>query len=88
MSTRTTASAKSTSTRTATSGTKSKCDNSQRNLRPKKEVNYKTLHTEQQIKKHYKSLRRRAQPMVTKLAPGAFSPKGPPPASGQKPSTT
>ncbi len=42
-------------------------------LRNKPPVDYKELHTG--IKRKCKSLRRKAQAVVTKLAPGAFSPK-------------
>jgi hypothetical protein len=48
-------------------------------LRPKKAIDYKELHTG--IKHRCRKLRRQAKTVVTKLAPGAFSPKQPPPGS-------
>jgi hypothetical protein len=46
-------------------------------LRNKKKVDYKELHTG--VKSRCRKLRRQAKAVVTKLAPGAFSPKQPPP---------
>ncbi len=58
----------------------------QHDLRPKKAVNYKELHTG--VKQRCHKLKRQAKAVVTKLAPGAFSPKQPPPdsSSSQGPS--
>ncbi len=49
----------------------------QHDLRPRPELNYKELHTG--IKQRCRKLRRQAKAVVTKLAPGSFSPKTPPP---------
>jgi hypothetical protein len=59
----------------------------QHDLRPKKAVDYKELHTG--VKQRCRKLRRQAKAVVTKLAPGAFSPKQPPPdsSSSQGPSS-
>ncbi len=57
------------------------CD---RVLRTKPPVDYKELHTG--IKRKCKTLRRKATAVVTKLAPGAFSPKSNKPGDG--PSTS
>jgi hypothetical protein len=48
-------------------------------LRPKKTIDYKELHTG--VKQRCRKLRRLAKAVVTKLAPGAFSPRQPPPDS-------
>ena len=59
----------------------------QHDLRPKKAVDYKELHTG--VKQRCRKLRRQAKAVITKLAPGAFSPKQPPPdsSSNQGPSS-
>ncbi len=49
----------------------------QHNLRPCQDLNYKELHTG--IKQRCRKLRRQAKAVVTKLAPGSFSSKHPPP---------
>jgi len=56
-------------------------------LRNKKKVDYKELHTG--VKSRCRKLRRQAKAVVTKLAPGAFSPKQPPPdpSASQGPSS-
>jgi hypothetical protein len=56
-------------------------------LRKKKKVDYKELHTGVQTR--CRKLRRQAKAVVTKLAPGAFSPKQPPPdtSASQGPSS-
>ncbi len=46
-------------------------------LRPRQEIDYKELHTG--IKQRCCKICRQAKAVVTKLAPGAFSPKQPPP---------
>jgi hypothetical protein len=51
----------------------------QHQLRPKKAIDYKELHTG--VKIRCCRLRRQAKAVVTKLAPGAFSPKHKPPDS-------
>jgi hypothetical protein len=51
--------------------------NHKHDLRPRPELNYKELHTG--IKQRCRKLRRQAKAVVTKLAPGSFSPKTPPP---------
>jgi hypothetical protein len=48
-------------------------------LRTKKKIDYKELHTG--VKQRCHKLRCQAKSVVTKLAPGAFSPKQPPPDS-------
>jgi len=50
---------------------------SQHDLRPHQDINYKELHTG--IKQSCRKLRRQAKAVVTKLALGSFSPKQPPP---------
>jgi hypothetical protein len=59
----------------------------QHDLRPQPDLNYKELHTG--IKQRCRKLRRQAKAVVTKLAPGSFSPKQPPPdpSSNQGPSS-
>jgi hypothetical protein len=59
----------------------------QHDLRPRPELNYKELHTG--IKQRCRKLCRQAKAVVTKLAPGSFSPKQPPPdpSSNQGPSS-
>jgi len=59
----------------------------QHDLRPHQDIDYKELHTG--IKQRCCKLRRQAKAVVTKLAPGAFSPKQPPPdpSSNQGPSS-
>jgi hypothetical protein len=56
-------------------------------LRKTKKVDYKELHTGVQTR--CRKLRRQAKAVVTKLAPGAFSPKQPPPdhSANQGPSS-
>ncbi len=56
-------------------------------FRKKKKVDYKELHTG--IQTRCRKLRRQAKAVVTKLAPGAFSPKQPPPdpSANQGPSS-
>jgi hypothetical protein len=49
----------------------------QHDLRPHQDLNYKELHTG--IKQRCRKLRRQAKAVVTKLAPGSFSPKQPSP---------
>jgi hypothetical protein len=49
----------------------------QHDLRPRQDLNDRELHTS--IKQRCRKLRRQAKPVVTKLAPGSFSPKHPPP---------
>jgi len=49
----------------------------QHDLRPRQDINYKELHTG--IKQRCRKLRCQAKAVVTKLAPGSFSPKQPPP---------
>jgi len=49
----------------------------QNDLRPRQDLNYKELHTG--IKQRCRKLCRQAKAVVTKLAPGSFSPKQPPP---------
>jgi len=55
----------------------------QHDLRPRPELNYKELHTG--IKQRCRKLRRQAKAVVTKLAPGSFSPKTPPPGPSSNP---
>jgi hypothetical protein len=59
---------------------------SQHDLGPRQDINYKELHTG--IKQRCHKLRRQAKAVVTKLAPGSFSQKQPPPdpSSNQGPS--
>ncbi len=59
----------------------------QHDLRPKKTVDYKELHTG--VKQRCRKLKRQAKAVVTKLAPAAFSPNQPPPdsSSSQGPSS-
>jgi hypothetical protein len=59
----------------------------QHDLRPRQDINYKELHTG--IKQRCRKLRRQAKAVVTKLAPGSFSPKQPPPdpSSNEGPSS-
>jgi hypothetical protein len=59
----------------------------QHDLRPRQDINYKELHTG--IKQRCRKLHRQAKAVVTKLAPGSFSPKQPPPdqSSNQGPSS-
>jgi hypothetical protein len=52
---------------------------SKHDLRPRQDINYKELHTG--IKQRCRKLRRQAKAVITKLAPGSFSPKPPPPDS-------
>jgi hypothetical protein len=49
----------------------------QHQLRPKTSIDYKELHTG--VKQRCRKLKRQAKAVVTKLAPGAFSPKHQPP---------
>jgi hypothetical protein len=49
----------------------------QHNLRPRQDLNYKERHTG--IKQRCRKLRRQAKAVITKLAPGSFLPKQPPP---------
>jgi hypothetical protein len=49
----------------------------QHDLRPRQDLNYKELHTG--IKQRCRKLCCQAKAVVTKLAPGSFSPKQPPP---------
>jgi hypothetical protein len=59
----------------------------QHQLRPKTSIDYKELHTG--VKQRCRKLKRQAKAVVTKLAPGAFSPKHQPPdpSSDQGPSS-
>ena len=61
--------------------------NHQHQLRPKQAIDYKELHTG--VKQRCHKLKRQAKAVVTKLAPGAFSPKHQPPdtSSDQGPSS-
>ncbi len=47
----------------------------QHDLRPRQDLNYKELHTG--IRQRCRKLRRQAKAVITKLAPGSFSPKQP-----------
>ncbi len=58
----------------------------QHDLRPRPELNYKELHTG--IKQRCRKLRRQAKAVVTKLAPGSFSPKPPPPGPSSNQGTS
>jgi hypothetical protein len=58
----------------------------QHDLRPRQELNYKELHTG--IKQRCRKLRRQAKAVVTKLAPGSFSPKTPPPGPSSSQGTS
>ncbi len=51
----------------------------QHDLRPQKDLNYKEQHTG--IKQRCRKLRRQGKAVVTRLAPGSFSQKKPPPDS-------
>jgi hypothetical protein len=55
--------------------------NSGRVLRDKVPINYQELHTG--VKKKCRSLQRKAKAVVTKLAPGSFSPKAEGPSTSQ-----
>ena len=61
------------------SGSQAQATSNQHQLRPKKSIDYKELHTG--VKTRCRRLRRQAKAVVTKLAPGAFSPKNKPPDS-------
>ncbi len=61
------------------SGSQTQANQQQHLLRPKKPIDYKELHTG--VKTRCRRLRRQAKAVVTKLAPGAFSPKNKPPDS-------
>jgi hypothetical protein len=58
----------------------------QHDLRPRPELNYKELHTG--IKQRCRKLRRQAKAVVTKLAPGSFSPQPPPPGPSSNQGTS
>ncbi len=58
----------------------------QHDLRPHQERNYKELHTG--IKQRCRKLRRQAKAVVTKLAPGSFSPQTPPPGPSSNQGTS
>jgi transposase InsO family protein len=58
----------------------------QHDLRPRPQLNYKELHTG--IKQRCRKLRRQAKAVVTKLAPGSFSPNSQPPGPSSNPETS
>ncbi len=58
----------------------------QHDLRPRPELNYKELHMG--IKQRCRKLRRQAKAIITKVAPGSFSPKPPPPGPSSNQGTS
>jgi hypothetical protein len=57
-------------------------NNNPHGLRDRKKIDYKELHTG--VKQRCRKLRRQAKTAVTKLVPGAFSPKNSPPGQSSQ----